>query len=323
MRIVVLDGYTLNPGDLTWEPLQAYGEVTVYERTPVELIVERAKDAEIVLTNKTPLRADTLDMLPKLTYIGVLATGYDVVDVGAAADREIPVTNIPAYGTDSVAQFTIALLLELCHRIGAHSDSVRRGEWAANADWCYWRSPLVELSGKTFGLIGAGRIGLQTAAIAAALGMKVLAAVGSSGPKETGIAGLRWGDLDTVLREADVLSLHCPLTPSTQGMINRDNLGKMKRTAFLLNTSRGKLVHEQDLADALNEGRIAGAGLDVLSVEPPAADNPLLSAANCIVTPHIAWAAKEARERLLSMAAANIGAYLSGSSVNVVNRRDG
>jgi glycerate dehydrogenase len=317
MKIVVLDGFTLNPGDLSWDSVEKLGNLIIFDRTAPEQIVERAKDADIVWTNKTPLRADTIASLPNLKYIGVLATGYDVVDVAAAAGRGIPVTNIPAYSTHSVAQFVLALMLELCHRIGSHGDAVREGAWAASPDFSFWNSPLVELYGKTFGVIGLGRIGEQTARVAQALGMKVIAATRTSKPAP--LEGMRMVSIDELLLEADVVSLHCPLTQETSGMVNKAFLERMKSTAFLINTARGKLIVEQDLADALNSGVIAGAGLDVLSVEPPAADHPLVMAQHCIITPHIAWATKEARARLMGMAVENLEAYMAGSHINVVN----
>lgn len=317
MKIVVLDGYTLNPGDLSWASVEKLGEVTIYDRTSPEQVVERAIEADIVWTNKTPLRAEALERLPKLKYIGVLATGYDVVDVGAAAKLGIPVTNIPSYSTHSVTQFVLALLLELCHRVGLHGDAVRNGDWASNPDFSFWRSPLVELHGKTLGVIGLGRIGEQTARVAQALGMQVIASTRSDKPAP--LEGMRMVSREELVREADVISLHCPLTPETAGMVNRDFLASMKSTAFLINTARGKLIVEQDLADALNGGVIAGAALDVLSVEPPGADHPLTTAANCIVTPHIAWATREARARLLDTAVANVASFLAGSPVHVVN----
>jgi len=319
VNIVVLDGFTLNPGDLSWDELKRLGSVTIYDRTPAELILERSRDADMLLTNKTPLRADTLAQLPKLKYIGVLATGYDVVDIRAAAERNIVVSNVPEYGTDSVAQHVFALVLELAHRTGSHSESVHRGEWAASPDFCYWRYPLVELAGKTMGIVGAGRIGLRTARIAAAFGMRVIA-YSRSGAKDSDIPDLRWGTLDELLRESDVVSLHCPLTPQTEGMINKQALSLMKKTAFLINTARGKLINEQDLAEALESGAIAGAGLDVLSSEPPRPDHPLYNAKNCIITPHIAWATIEARRRLMAVTTDNVRAFLAGSPQNVVNR---
>ncbi|MBO9605243.1 MAG: D-2-hydroxyacid dehydrogenase [Paenibacillaceae bacterium] len=319
MNIVVLDGYTLNPGDLSWERLGSLGSLQVYDRTAPEQIVERAAHAEMVLTNKTPLSAETIAKLPQLRYIGVLATGYNVVDVSAAAARGIPVTNVPDYGTGSVAQFAFALLLELCHRVQRHDDAVRNGEWAASPDFCFVRAPLVELEGKTLGVVGFGRIGQQTARIGAAFGMNVFASARS--PKQLpGFEHVRWGSTEEVLREADVVSLHCPLTPETNRLIDRERIGWMKPTAFLINTSRGALVDDEALAEALNEGRLAGAGLDVLTMEPPAAGHALIGARNCIVTPHIAWATKEARARLLGFAEDNVIAYLRNTPVNVVNR---
>lgn len=317
MKIVVLDGYALNPGDLSWKSLERIAEVEVHDRTSEADVVSRASGADAVLTNKTPLSAATLAQLPQLRYIGVLATGYNIVDTAAAKERGIAVTNIPTYGTASVAQFAIALLLELCHHVGTHGEAVRNGEWSRNPDWSFWKTPLIELSGKTMGIVGFGRIGRQTAAIAAALGMRVVAHDSNeSNPPEW--AGFEWLTLDRIAAESDVLSLHCPLFADNKGMINRDRLSRMKRTAFLLNTSRGPLVVDQDLADALNEGQIAGAGLDVLSVEPPVASNPLLSAKNCIVTPHIAWATREARSRLLDIAVDNVKAFAAGRVVNAV-----
>jgi len=271
-----------------------------------------------VLTNKTPLTRETLAQLPALRYIGVLATGYNIVDVAAARERSIVVANIPTYGTASVAQFVFALLLELCHNVKVHSDAVRAGEWTSNPDWSFWKSPLMELAGKTMGIVGLGRIGRQTGRIADALGMRVIANDTYHGD-EPSYEGFRWASLEELLRESDVVSLHSPLFPETKGMINATTLELMKPTAFLINTSRGPLVVDQDLADALNAGRIAGAGVDVLSVEPPAADNPLLSARNCLVTPHIAWATKEARGRLMAAALDNLVAFEGGNPRNMVN----
>ncbi|ULL15334.1 D-2-hydroxyacid dehydrogenase [Paenibacillus sp. H1-7] len=318
MNIVVLDGFTLNPGDLTWDGLSGLGRLTIYDRTPQELIVERASDAEIVLTNKTPLNASTLTKLPKLQYIGVLATGYNIVDTEAARSRGIPVTNVPTYGTHSVAQFVFALLLELCHHVGRHDAAVKAGDWTNSTDFCFTRSPLTELSGKTIGMIGLGKIGTQTARIANAMDMRVLA-VGSGKRTPAPVEGVEWATLEQLLKESDIVSLHCPLTPETSGLINKDRLALMKPSAFLINTSRGPLIVEQDLADALNDHRIAGAALDVLSVEPPGADNPLLTAKNCIITPHIAWATKEARARLMKTAVDNVRSFLAGKTDNVVN----
>lgn len=318
MRIVVLDGYALNPGDLGWEGLQALGSTVIHDRTGADDIIARAHGAEAILTNKTPLTRDTLTRLPHLKYVGVLATGYNVVDVAAAGELGITVTNIPTYGTRSVAQMAFALLLELCHHVQAHSDAVRGGRWAVNRDFCFWDYPLVELAGKTMGIVGFGRIGMQAAGIAAAFGMSVLAH-DSFHSDQSGRSDFRWAGLNELLRESDVVSLHCPLTPATAGIINRESIGCMKRTAFLINTSRGPLIAEQDLADALNAGRIAGAALDVLSDEPPKADNPLLAAKNCIITPHIAWATREARARLMEIAVSNLKRFLDGEPVNTVS----
>jgi len=318
MKIVVLDGYCLNPGDLSWDALRKLGTVEVYDRTPAAEVVARAAGAAVVFTNKTPLPAAALEQLPELRYIGVLATGYNIVDVAAAKARGIVVTNIPTYGTASVAQFVFALLLELCHHVGAHAEAVRAGEWSRNPDWSFWKSPLVELAGKTMGIIGFGRIGRQTGKIADAMGMRVIANDTHHGETPS-YDEFRWAAVDEVLAESDVVSLHSPLFPETQGMINAKSLTLMKASAFLINTSRGPLVVDQDLAAALNAGRIAGAGLDVLTLEPPEAENPLLSARNCLVTPHIAWATKEARSRLMDSAVENVTAYLAGTPRNVVS----
>ena len=317
MKIVVLDGYALNPGDLSWDELLQFGEVEIHERTREEDVAGRAAGAQIVLTNKTPLSAATLTRLPDLRYIGVLATGYNIVDTAAARQAGIVVTNIPTYGTASVAQFAIALLLELCHHVALHSEAVRQGEWSKSPDWSFWKTKLIELSGKTMGIVGFGRIGRQTGAIAAAMGMRVVAhdAIESNPPD---YEGFRWLPVDDLLAEADVVSLHCPLSADNRGMIHRERLACMKRSAFLLNTSRGPLVVDEDLACALNNGIIAGAGLDVLSIEPPADSNPLLSARNCIVTPHIAWATREARGRLLDSAVTNVRCFLENKPRNVV-----
>ena len=316
-RIVVLDGYTLNPGDLSWEPLEQISECSIYERTPAEKIVERAQPAEIVLTNKTPLSKKSIDSLPNLKYIGVLATGYNIVDIAAAGERDIVVANVPTYGTDSVAQMVFAHLLNLTQRVGDHAQSVREEAWTKCPDFCYWNTPLEELSGQTLGLVGLGRIGLATAEIGLAFGMQVLAhdPFVSEAPK----AEIALTDLDDLFRRSDVVSIHCPLTADNNGMVDAERLARMKSTALLINTSRGPLVDEHALADALNNGRIAGAGLDVLSVEPPAADNPLIHAKNCFITPHIAWATHAARSRLLGTAIDNVRAYLSGRPTNVVS----
>ena len=317
MKIVVLDGYTENPGDLSWGAFEELGELTVYDRTPEDEIVARIGSAEAVIVNKTPITRATLDACPGIRYIGVLATGYNVVDVAAAKERGIPVCNVPTYGTASVGQFAIGLLLEICHHIGAHSDSVHAGDWERSADWCYWNYPLIELDGKTLGVIGFGRIGQATARIAKAMGMNVLAY--DSHPSESGRALGEYVDLDTLLRTSDVIALHCPLFPETQGIIDRDAIAKMKDGVIILNNSRGPLIVEQDLADALNSGKVAAAGLDVVSTEPIRADNPLLSARNCIITPHISWAAKEPRERIMTASVENLRAFLNGAPIHVVN----
>ena len=316
MKIVVLDGYTLNPGDLSWDALRALGEVTVHDRTPPEQVAARCAEAEVVITNKALVPREVIAGLPKLRFISVTATGFNIVDAVAARERGIAVSNVPLYGTRAVAQFTIALLLELCHRVGAHADSVRAGDWVKSADWCYARFPLLELDGLTFGVIGWGRIGQATAEIARALGMKIIAA--SRSPKRAR-DGVEFVAIDDVFRRADVVSLHCPLTPETKGLVNAARIELMKPSAFLLNTSRGPLLDEAAVAEALNRGRIAGAGLDVLSTEPPKADNPLLAARNCLITPHQAWAAKAARARLMETTVANVRAFLAGTPQNVVN----
>jgi glycerate dehydrogenase len=317
-KIVVLDGHALNPGDLEWGALGKLGELTVHSRTTETEILARAFDAEVLFTNKTPLTAATLAQLPQLRYVGVMATGYNVVDAKAAAARRVVVTNIPTYGTDSVAQFAIALLLELCHRVGLHDQAARMGEWTRNPDWSMPKSPLVELSGKTMGIVGFGRIGRQTAKIADALGMRVIAAE-TNRVDAPEWPGFRWCGVEELLADSDVVSLHCPLFPETQGLINAQRLALMRRTAFLINTSRGPLVVERDLADALNLEWLAGAALDVLSVEPPVGGSFLFGAKNCIVTPHIAWATREARSRLMDEAVANLAAFLEGKPVNVVS----
>jgi len=319
MKIVVLDGYTLNPGDLSWENLNKLGDLTIYEHTPFDMTVERAKGAQIVFTNKTPLGENELAQLPELKYIGVLATGYNIVDIEAARKRGIVVTNIPTYGTKSVAQMTFALLLEMTQHVQHHSDAVHNGEWTNCRDFCFWKYPLIELEGKTMGIIGFGRIGQAVADIASAFGMKVLG-YDKVKSDQSHRSNFKWAELDELLSESDVVSLHCPLFPDTKGIINAENLRKMKKTAFLINTSRGPLIVDEDLADALNNGVIAGAALDVLSVEPPKEDNPLLSAKNCIITPHISWATKEARSRLMDIAVDNLNMFLKGNPVNVVNK---
>lgn len=318
MKIVVLDGYTLNPGDISWEGMEAFGEVTVYDRTKAEEVVERIGDAEVVYTNKTPITKETMDACPNMKFIGVLATGYNIVDIAAAKEKGIPVSNIPTYGTAAVSQFAIALLLELCHHIGEHSDAVKAGEWTSNPDWCFWKYPLVELAGKNMGIIGYGRIGQDTGKIAQALGMKVLAYDAFKRP-ELESDTCKYVDLDTLLAESDVISLHCPLFPDTEGIINKDTIAKMKDGVMIINDSRGPLIVEQDLRDALDSGKVAGAALDVVSTEPIQMDNPLLGAKNVILTPHIAWAPKESRQRLMDIAVDNLKCYVDGKPQNVVN----
>lgn len=317
-RIVALDGYGLNPGDLSWEQIESLGEFTVYDRTAVDEIVERAAQADIVLTNKTPLNAATLDKLPRLRYIGVLATGYNIVDIEAAKERGIVVTNIPAYSTDSVAQMVFAHLLHIANDVAAYAQSVKAGDWANCKDFCYLKSPIFELAGKTIGIVGFGHIGSAVARIAHAFGMKVLAKTSKSREALPDyVSPVSWG---TLLADSDVITLHCPLTDSTRNLINADSIARMKPTAIVINTGRGPLVNEHDLAEALNSGRIKAAGVDVLSQEPPRADNPLIAARHCYITPHIAWATFEARERLMQIAADNIRQYIDGHTVNQVNR---
>ena len=320
MKIVVLDGYTENPGDLSWGGLEALGEVTVYDRTSYAespLIAERIGDAEIVVMNKTPISKETIDKCPNIRLIAVLATGYNVVDYNYAKEKGILVVNVPTYGTASVSQYSIALLLEICHHIGHHSESVHAGNWASNADWCYWDYPLIELEGKTIGIIGFGRIGQAEGRIAKALGMKVLAY--DVYPNDSGRAIGEYVDLDTLLKSADVVSLHCNLTPENTGLINRASIAKMKDGAILINNARGQLIVEQDVADALNSGKLAAAGLDVVYTEPIRADNPLLKAKNCIITPHISWAPIESRQRIMDITVENVKAFLNGTPQNVVN----
>ena len=320
MKIVVLDGHTENPGDLSWKELEQLGEVTVYDRTSYEespLIAQRIGEAEIVVTNKTPVSRETLDRCPNVGLIALLATGYNVVDYAYAREKGIPVVNVPTYGTASVSQFSIALLLEICHHIGHHSESVHQGNWERCADFCYWDYPLIELDGKTIGIIGFGRIGQTTGKIAKAMGMRVLAY--DSFQSDAGRTLAEYVDLDTLLAQSDVIALHCPLFPETQGIINRDTIAKMKDGVILINNSRGPLVVEQDLADALNSGKVLAAGLDVVSTEPIRGDNPLLTAKNCIITPHISWAPKESRQRIMDCTVENVKAFLAGKPVNVVN----
>ena len=320
MKIVILDGYTENPGDLSWEGFEAFGEVAVYPRIPGNekpAIIEAISGAEIVITNKTPITADILEACPGINYIGVLATGYNVVDTEAARAKGVPVTNIPTYGTDAVGQFVFALLLEICHHVGHHDKAVKDGAWTGCKDFCFWDFPLIELTGKTIGIIGFGRIGQTTARIAKAFGMRTLAY--DAYPSEAGSAIADYIDLDALYAQSDVIALHCPLTPETNGMIDKAAISKMKDGVIIINNSRGPLVNEQDLADALNSGKVYAAGVDVVSTEPIKADNPLLAAKNCFITPHISWAPKESRQRLMDIAVNNLKAYLAGEPVNVVN----
>lgn len=318
MNIVVLDGHTLNPGDISWEGIEKLGDVTVYDRTPVDKVIERAAGAEVIFTNKTPVNEEAINELTSLKFIGVLATGYNIVNTEAAKAKGVIVSNVPGYGTNSVVQMTIALLLELCLRVQRHSDAVMEGKWARSSDWCFWDYPLVELSGKTMGIIGFGRIGRQVGDVATAFGMNI---VGNSRhwTDQSQRKNFRWAEVPELLAQSDVVSIHCPLFPETKGLINKESLMTMKKTAFLLNTSRGPIVVDEDLAEALNSEVIAGAGIDVLSVEPPSADNPLFKAKNCIITPHIAWATKEARIRLMDITVSNLSAFINGNPVNVVN----
>lgn len=323
MNIVVLDGYTLNPGDISWDNFKKLGNLTVYDRTAFDrkhddLVIARSGDAQAIITNKTPLSREIMNELPKLKYIGVLATGYNIVDIEAAKEKGIAVTNIPTYGTASVGQMAIALLLEMCNHVWPHSESVKTGEWSDNADWCYWKYPLIELADKTMGIIGYGRIGQATGRIAQALGMKIIA-YDFYRNKSLESAAMRYADFDSLLGESDVITLHCPLYDNTRGIIDRNAISKMKDGVMIINTSRGPLIVEQDLAEALNSGKIAGAALDVVSAEPIRRDNPLLGARNCIITPHISWAPKESRIRLMEIAADNLAKFIAGSPVNVVN----
>lgn len=317
MKLIVLDGHAVNPGDLSWDCLKQFGRVTVYDRTPEGEAAKHIGDAEIVLTNKTPITAELLDACPSIKLICVLATGYNVVDCQAAKERSIPVCNVPDYGTAAVAQFTFALLLELCHQIGLHDRSVHAGEWTASPDFCYWKTPQMELAGKTLGIIGFGRIGQAVARIASAMDMQVLAYSRSRRPGTESLAC--YVDLDTLLEQSDIISLHCPLTPETTGMINRHTIQRMRDGAILLNTARGPMLQEADVADALRSGKLRGAAMDVMAQEPIPADSPLLQAPNCIITPHMAWAPIEARRRLLDCTVSSIRGFLEGSPINTVN----
>lgn len=320
MKIVVLDGFTENPGDISWSPLEVLGALTVYDRTALTespLIAERIGDAEIAVTNKTPLTRAVIDACPNLKAIAVLATGYNVVDTAYAREKNIPVMNVPVYGTDNVAQYAIALLLEACSQVGHHDRSVHAGEWTRSIDFCYWQKPLIEVSGKTAGIIGFGRIGQAVARILSAMNVHVLAY--SRSERAEGRALADYVPLDTLFQKSDVIFLHCPLTPETDGIINAANIAKMKDGVIIVNNGRGQLIVEEDLAVALTSGKVAYAAVDVASSEPIAADNPLLHAPNCIITPHISWATKEARERIMQMTADNVRAFMEGKPTNVVN----
>lgn len=321
MKIVVLDGYTENPGDLSWAELEKLGELTVYDRVSYEespVIAEKIGDADIAITNKTPISRETIDKCPNLKAIAVLATGYNVIDYNYAKEKGIPVMNVPTYGTQIVGQYAVGLLLEICSHYWVHSEKVHAGEWEHNADWCFWDYPMIELYGKTAGIIGLGRIGQQTAKILGAMGMRVLA--NDKFESDAGRAVAEYVDRDTLFKEADVIFLHCPLFPETEGVINKDNIAKMKDGVIIINNSRGQLVVEQDLADALNSGKVYAAGLDVVSTEPIKGDNPLLKAKNCFITPHISWAAQAARQRIMDITVANVKSFLDGAPANVVNK---
>lgn len=314
MKIVVLDGYAENPGDLSWEWMKNIGEYVIYDRTPAELIFERAKDFDVVITNKTPLRKDVLEKLTELKYVGLLSTGFNVVDWEYCKERNIPVCNIPTYSTEAVAQCTFAHILNFTNSVALHSNSVHKGDWSKNPDFCYWLSPLMELKGKTLGIIGFGKIGKAVADIALAFGMKVMALTNHPVPYKN----VEFTDKDNLLASSDFVTLHCPLTPATEGMVNEEFLGKMKKTAMLINTSRGPVIDENALAKALKNGIIAAAGLDVMCKEPPESDNPLIGLSNCSITPHIAWAGFETRARLMDIAKENLEGFISGKVQNCV-----
>ena len=320
MKIVILDGYTENPGDLSWDGLSQLGDVTIYDRTSLTdeaEIISRIGDAQVVLTNKTPISRRVMDACPNMKYISVLATGYNVIDVAYAREKNIPVSNVPVYGTRSVSQFAIALLLEVCHHVGHHSDTVHAGKWENCQDWCYWDYPQMELAGKTYGLLGCGNIGVHTAEIARALGMRVITY--DARPTEAGRKVAEYVELDELFAQSDILGLQMPLFPFNTGIINKENIAKMKDGVIIINNSRGQMVVEQDLADALNSGKVAAAGLDVVSTEPIRSDNPLLKAKNCIIAPHMSWGAKESRQRIMDCTEANVRSFLEGEPQNVVN----
>lgn len=318
MNIVILDGYTENPGDLKWDGFKALGDLTVYDRTPEDKIIKRIENAEAVIVNKTPITRKTLEACPKIKYIGVLATGYNVIDIRAAAERNIPVCNVPAYGTDAVAQFAISLLLEICHHIGGHDGAVHAGRWSNCLDWCFWEYPLIELAGKTIGIIGFGRIGQRVGQIAEALGMKVIYYSPHKLRRDPGCTATSVS-LNELLHYSDVITLHCPLFPETKGIINKNTIEAMKDGVILINNSRGQLIIEEDLVKALECGKVAAAGVDVVSDEPIHNDNPLLNAPNCIITPHISWAPKESRQRLMNIAVKNLSDFMKGCPRHIVN----
>lgn len=318
MKIVVLDSYALNPGDLSWDWLTALGDCKIFDRTPKDKILERCLDADIILTNKTPLTKKTLSALDKVKFIALLSTGYNIVDCQYAKERGIPVSNIPSYSTDAVAQLTFSLILEITNAVGIHSQSVQNGEWSSCPDFCYWKTPLTELNGKTIGIVGFGRIGQRVADIAEAFNMNIMAVSGHK-TDQSNRKNFKWTDIDTLAKSSDIISFHCPLTPETTGIVNSDFLKKCKDRAIIINTSRGPVVDDNALADALNSGKLAGAGLDVLSTEPPEKDNPLFTAKNCFITPHIAWAGFETRERLMNTLEKNVKAFLNSAPQNTVN----
>lgn len=319
MKITVLDSHALNPGDLSWDWLKKLGECRIYPRTPKDKILERCEGADIILTNKTPLTRETLEKLSNLKYIALLSTGYNIVDCECAKELDIPVSNIPSYSTNAVAQLTFSLILEITNAVGIHSESVRNGEWSNCRDFCYWKTPLTELCGKTLGIVGFGQIGQAVCDIAEAFKMNVVAVSGHE-TDQSRRKSFSWVDMDTLAKTSDIITFHCPLTEKTEGLVNADFLSKCKDGAIIINTSRGPVVNDKDLADALNLGKLKGAGLDVLTVEPPQKDNPLLTAKNCFITPHIAWAGFETRERLMNILQENVNAYLSGKPQNVVNK---
>lgn len=318
MKIIVLDSYALNPGDLSWDWLEELGECEIYDRTPADKILDRCKDADIILTNKTPLTRETLSQLTKVKFIALLSTGFNIVDIDCAREMKIPVSNIPSYSTNAVAQLTFSLILEITNAVGLHSESVKNGEWSRCPDFCYWKAPLSELCGKTLGIVGFGKIGQAVADIAEAFKMNVIAVSGHE-TDQTGRKNFKWVDMDTLARESDIISFHCPLTEKTTGLVNDDFITKCKDGAIIINTSRGPVIDDKALADALNSGKLRGAGLDVLSTEPPENDNPLITAKNCFITPHIAWAGFETRERLMNILEENVNAFLNGKPQNVVN----